>query len=135
MSVMYFFVQVASSEWTLHGSSDSRLYTNAEMRNGQYCCCDDPSACSQTIIALNSKYNCTSECQTYFVVQLFDCTIVKYGCIPTDEFNFVHFSLSALSFAGIPNHFSALLGGFSSKDHKIYVQYKRWSMKIFFSSQ
>ena len=89
------FAQVASSDWMLGVQIQNfENYLNAERKGTEYCCCDEVDTCNKTIKALDSTYNCTSECQTYFVVSLLSCT---NGCAPTKTFNFSDNSASDLS--------------------------------------
>ena len=87
--------QVASGDWMLGVQIQNfENYLNAERNGTGYCCCDEVDACSETIKAFNSKHNCTSECQIYFVVHLLTCT---NGCAPMKTFNFSDNSASDLS--------------------------------------
>ena len=86
---------MASSDWMLGVQIQNfENYPNAERKGSQYCCCDAVHTCNETIKALNSTYNCTSECQIYFVVHLLNCII---GCTPIKTFNFSENSVSDLS--------------------------------------
>ena len=73
------FVQVASSERLL--SVEIQHYENmfnAEIRDGEYCCCDQPSQplCVQNIENLDTE-ECTDMCQPYFVIYFQTCPSSK----------------------------------------------------------
>ena len=98
---MIAFVQVASSEWVLGAQVHSfKNFYNAEKVGSNYCCCGAPSFCKDTIMSLNST--CEPECNTYFVVDLWDCTSAL-SCNTIKTFNFSgdngsHSALSSLVF-------------------------------------
>ena len=71
-------VQVASSEWVL-GVNIQHFENmfNAEIRSGNYCCCDDGvTPCGETIDAVKPM-TCTTVCHPYFVVHFQACPSIK----------------------------------------------------------
>ena len=75
---------------------------NAEIRNDEYCCCDDEYNCEENISVLRSiaMGSCPVPCQTYFVVSVQDCTS-NVQCTINKTFNLEpenQFGLSSVIF-------------------------------------
>ena len=93
-------MQVASSEWVL-GVQIQHFENmhNAEISNGNYCCCDDPyKECWKNITDLNGMcFNLPYRCQTYFVLYVRECPYSS-TCSDTEFYrlNVAHTSLQHL---------------------------------------
>ena len=74
---------------------------NAEIRNGEYCCCDDP-LCENDIMALENS--CSPSCETYFVASLQNCAS-NTQCTINQTFNLEDDSISGLSSVIFHTHF------------------------------
>ena len=79
---MIVFVQEASSEWFLAVQiQDYENMYNTEIKNNEYCCCDNPEGpCGNGISAIKST-PCNSQltCQPYYVLR-----VNFQGCPSTD---------------------------------------------------
>ena len=104
LSCMIAFVQVARSECVLGVQiQDFENVLNAHLikqGNDQYCCCDEGNKCSENITFLKSMFDCTRDCQTYFMVYVQDCK-KEATCTTIKTLDFPHnspFALASLVF-------------------------------------
>ena len=117
---MITFAQVTSSKLMLGVEiQDFENVFNAHLRQGydQYCCCDGGNKCRKNITALNSMFNCTLECETYFVVYLQDCTN-ETTCTKIKIFNFPENSPSDLTSLVFQIPF-----GQSTPDNQVWINF------------
>ena len=95
---LYVFAQVASSEWSLGiqiQHFENQL--NAEIRMGQYCCCDIPDTCTDTLTGFAAAaYNCNKECKPYYIVRFQECTTDGI-CSTTHSLDFKSIPLSIVT--------------------------------------
>ena len=82
-------MQVGSSEWVLGVQTQHfENMFNAETRFDQYCCCDTPSPCVESLAGLNPT-TCNPECDPYFEMRFEVCFYNETCLIMKAETSFV----------------------------------------------
>ena len=64
--------QVINCQWTLDVSIQVRMLNLAEVRNGDFCCCDS-QICREDLASLPSCFEEPSDCETRLTVMLSGC--------------------------------------------------------------
>ena len=73
ITCIYKHEQVINCQWILDVSIQAMLLNLAEVRNGEFCCCDNP-LCRDDLANLPSCFEESSDCETRVTVMLSGCT-------------------------------------------------------------
>ena len=98
------FFQVASTEWFLGVQiQDFENLYNAEIINGNYCCCDDNEICASTtndLLVICKNPSTTQVCETYLLVHIRNCISIG-TCSLSKTYLLNYTSSSSISDHGI----------------------------------